>query len=112
MVLDVTQRMLERMGYRTIVAQNGAEAIEIYRTDHDKIDLTILDMIMPDMGGGELLDHMKAVNPDVKVILSSGYSINGEARTILERGARLFLQKPFHMKDLSQKIREVLDGSS
>ena len=108
MILDVTREMLEGLGYRVLVAQSGAEAMEIYRADHEKIDLVILDMIMPGMGGGEILDRMKAVHADCRVILSSGYSINGEARTILARGARLFLQKPFRLDDLSQKIREAL----
>jgi CheY-like chemotaxis protein len=107
-ILDVTREMLEGLGYRVLVAQSGADAMEIYRADHGKIDLVILDMIMPGMGGGEILDHMKAVNADCRVILSSGYSLNGEARTIMARGARLFLQKPFRLDDLSQKIREAL----
>ena len=88
--------------------QSGAEAMEIYRADHEKINLVILDMIMPGMSGGEILDRMKAVNADCRVILSSGYSLNGEARTIMARGARLLLQKPFRLDDLSQKIREAL----
>ena len=108
MILDVTQGMLESLGYRALIAQGGAEAMEIYRADHGKIDLVILDMIMPGMGGGELLDRMKAVHAEVKVLLSSGYSINGEAEAIMARGARLFLQKPFRLDDLSQKIREAL----
>jgi two-component system, cell cycle sensor histidine kinase and response regulator CckA len=110
MILEVTQGMLERLGYRTLVAHSGLEAMEIYQVDHGKIDLVILDMIMPGMGGGELLDRMKAVNAEVKVILSSGYSLNGEAKAIMARGARLFLQKPFRLDDLSQKIREALEN--
>jgi PAS domain S-box-containing protein len=109
MILDVTREMLEGLGYRALVAQGGADALEIYRADHEQIDLIILDMIMPGMGGGELLDRMKDVNPGVRVILSSGYSINGEAKAILARGARLFLQKPFRLDDLSQKIRGALE---
>jgi two-component system, cell cycle sensor histidine kinase and response regulator CckA len=110
MILEVTQGMLERLGYRTLVAHSGPEAMEIYQADHGKIDLVILDMIMPGMGGGELLDRMKAVNAEIKVILSSGYSLNGEAKAIMARGARLFLQKPFRLDDLSQKIREALEN--
>ncbi|MFH1674504.1 MAG: response regulator [Pseudomonadota bacterium] len=87
----------------------GREAVEIYEASKDKIDLVILDMIMPDMGGGETYDGMKEINSDVKVLLSSGYSIEGEATEILERGCDGFLQKPFNIKDLSAKIRELLD---
>jgi PAS domain S-box-containing protein len=110
MILEVTQGMLERLGYRTLVAHSGPEAMEIYQADHGKIDLVILDMIMPGMGGGELLDRMKAVNAEIKVILSSGYSLNGEAKAIMARGARLFLQKPFRLDDMSRKIREALEN--
>ena len=74
-----------------------------------EIDLVILDMIMPDMSGGETYDRMKDINPKVKVLLSSGYSINGQATEILNRGCNGFIQKPFKMKELSQKLREILD---
>jgi CheY-like chemotaxis protein len=66
-------------------------------------------MVMPDMGGGETYDRLKEINPDIKVLLSSGYSINGEATEILERGCNGFIQKPYKSKKLSQKIREILD---
>jgi CheY-like chemotaxis protein len=66
-------------------------------------------MIMPEISGGETFDRLKKINPDVRVLLSSGYSIDGQAREILERGCRGFLQKPFRLKELSRKIREVLD---
>ena len=65
-------------------------------------------MIMPGVGGGEAYDRMKEINPDIKVLLSSGYSINGQAKEILERGCNGFIQKPFTMKELSKAIREVL----
>jgi len=69
----------------------------------------ILDMIMPVMGGGETYDRLKETNPDIKVLLSSGYSINGEASEILDRGCNGFIQKPFNVKELSRRIREILD---
>ena len=73
------------------------------------IDMLILDMVMPDMGGGEVYDRIKRIDPKVKVLLASGYSIDGQATEILERGCEGFIQKPFNMEDLSKKIREVLD---
>ncbi|MBW2358258.1 MAG: response regulator, partial [Deltaproteobacteria bacterium] len=73
------------------------------------IDLVILDMIMPDMGGGDTYDRLKEIAPDIKVLLSSGYSITGEATRILDRGCDGFIQKPFNTKQLSQKIRGILD---
>jgi DNA-binding NtrC family response regulator len=66
-------------------------------------------MIMPDMGGDETFDHLKEINPNVKVILSSGYSLNGQAIKIMEKGCYAFIQKPFTIMSLSQKIRDVLD---
>jgi CheY-like chemotaxis protein len=65
-------------------------------------------MVMPIMGGGEAYDRMKEINPDIRVLLSSGFSIDGEASEILERGCDGFIQKPFTMKQLSGKIKEIL----
>lgn len=107
-VLDVGQKILTRMGYRVSMARSGSEAIEIYTRESDSIDLVLLDMIMPDMCGGETFDHMKQINPGVKVLLSSGYNIDGQAGEILKRGCQGFIQKPFNIEQLSQKIRDVL----
>jgi two-component system, cell cycle sensor histidine kinase and response regulator CckA len=71
----------------------------------------LLDMIMPGMGGGETYDALKGIKPDVKILLSSGYSIDGEASEILKRGCDGFIQKPFNIKALSQKLRKIIDGS-
>ena len=101
--------LLEEIGYRVLIAGSGKEAIELYEKNRDQIDLVILDMIMPVMGGGETYDRLKEANPDIKVLLSSGYSINGEASEILDRGCNGFIQKPFNVKELSQKMREILD---
>ncbi len=110
-IIDVSREILEALGYTVYSATNGKEAIELYRLKKDEIDLVILDMIIPEMGGGEIFDALKLINPDVNVILSSGYSMNGQASKIMEKGCRAFIQKPFSMGELSQKVREVLDGS-
>jgi DNA-binding NtrC family response regulator len=68
----------------------------------------ILDMIMPDMEGGEVFESLKRMNSQIKVLLSSGYSINGRAREILKRGCVGFLQKPFTLAELSQKVKDAL----
>jgi PAS domain S-box-containing protein len=107
-VLNITKESLEALGYRTLIATSGQDAINIYREKKADIHLVILDMIMPGMGGGETFDALKTLNPDVIVILSSGYSIDGEARQIMDQGCRGFIQKPFQIHQLSQKIREVL----
>ena len=109
MIIDVGSQLLKKMGYKVLLARSGKEAIQLYKENKDKIDIVILDMIMPDMGGGETYDRMKEINPDIKVLLSSGYSIDGQATQILKRGCNSFIQKPFGMKGLSNKIREILD---
>jgi len=110
MIIDVGKEMLKTLGYKVLAADSGKEAIEIYQKNVNDIDMVVLDMIMPDMGGGETFDRLKEINPDIKLLLSSGYSINGQAREILERGCNSFVQKPFDMKQLSQKLREVLNS--
>ncbi len=109
MILEVGQAMLERLGYHVVVADNGASAIEKYHNGKQAFDLIILDMIMPDMGGGEVMDQLKATHPGVKILLSSGYSINGQVTEILNRGCSGFIQKPFGLDELSHKIREILE---
>jgi DNA-binding NtrC family response regulator len=71
--------------------------------------MIILDMIMPDLGGSEVYDKIKTIDPEIKVLLSSGYSVEGEATEILNKGCNGFIQKPFNLKSLSKKIREVLN---
>jgi len=110
MIIDVGQGMLRAAGYEVLLARSGIEALEVYKKNKDKVALVMLDMIMPDMGGGEAYDRMKEINPDIKVLLSSGYSINGQASEILDRGCDGFIQKPFNMSQVSQRIREVLDS--
>jgi CheY-like chemotaxis protein len=108
-IRQVGGELLEAMGYEVILAKDGEEAIKAYKKNRDAIDVVLLDMVMPNIGGGEAYDRMKEINPDVKVLLSSGYSIDGEAREILERGCDGFIQKPFDMKQLSGKMREILE---
>ena len=109
MIIDVGSQLLKKMGYKVLSAKSGKEAIQLYKENKDKIDIVILDMIMPDMGGGATYDRLKEINPDIKVLLSSGYSIDGQATQILKRGCNSFIQKPFDMKGLSNKIRGILD---
>ena len=108
MVIDIGKDMLKTLGYKVLLAKGGKEAIEVIRARKDKIDLVILGMTMADIGGGETYDRIREINPQAKVLLSSGYSIEGQAREILQRGCDGFIQKPFGMKELSQKIRKIL----
>ncbi|MGA7143294.1 MAG: response regulator, partial [Desulfobacterales bacterium] len=107
-ILEVGSQLLEKLGYTVIKAKNGEEAIQKYQENQQKIDMIILDMIMPDMGGSEVYEKIKKIDSEIKVLLSSGYSINEQAMEILNKGCNGFIQKPFSLKDLSKKIREVL----
>jgi signal transduction histidine kinase/ActR/RegA family two-component response regulator len=108
-VIAVTRELLEALGYGVICVSGGAAAVDVYKKKHKKISMVILDMIMPGMSGSETFDALKAINPQVKVIFSSGYSISGEAADIMKKGCRAFIQKPFSIVDISQKIRETLE---
>ncbi len=109
LIIDVGGEILNFLGYTVHLARSGQEAVEIYEKKGSQIDLVILDMIMPDMGGSETYDALKKINPSIKVLLSSGYSINGQAREIMERGCDGFIQKPFSIEKISQKLRELID---
>jgi CheY-like chemotaxis protein len=108
-IVDVGKQLLKELGYKPLIARSGKETIEIFRKNQDKISMVILDMIMKGMSGSETYDRLKQVNSDIKVLLSSGYSIDGLATEILNRGCDGFIQKPYKIKDLSQKIRDILD---
>jgi two-component system cell cycle sensor histidine kinase/response regulator CckA len=108
MVLDVGVRVIKKLGYTVQKSNNGRNAVALYKKFQDKINLVVLDIVMPDMGGGEVYDRLKEINPKVKVLLSSGYSIDDQAREIMERGCDGFIQKPFSMKAMSDKLSEIL----
>jgi len=107
-IIEVMQKALLLTGFKVFVARGGEEAVEVFKKNRERIDIVILDMIMPGMGGGKVFDSLRAIQPGVKVVLSSGYSIDGEASQIMARGCNGFIQKPFGIKELSQKIREVM----
>jgi|GEM_PF-849373 len=109
MITEIVKKLLEALGYTVLLARSGIEAIETYKTSWETIDIVMLDMIMPGMSGSETFNRLKAINPDMKVVLSSGYSMNGQAEEILNRGCNGFIQKPIKIAELSQKLREILD---
>jgi PAS domain S-box-containing protein len=108
LVLNIGGRVLEKLGYTVIEAPSGKEAVDLFYKNKESIDLVILDMIMPNMGGGEAYDRIKEINPRVKVLLSSGYSIDGQATEIMKRGCDGFIQKPFKVDELSEKLKKIL----
>ncbi len=109
MVVGIVQAMLEALEYRVLVAKTGREAIHMTETFQGRIDLALLDVKLPDMEGGKLYPLIMKVRPNLKVIVSSGFSIEGPVGEILDAGAEGFIQKPFSLAGLSEKLKEVLD---
>ena len=110
MIIEVGGGMLKKLGYKVLAADSGKEAVELLQKQVDRIDLVILDMVMPHMSGSETFDRLKELKPKLKVLLSSGYSVDGQAAEILRRGCDGFIQKPFDLERLSVKVREILNG--
>lgn len=100
--------LLESLGYQVLTAQGGREAVDVFRANRERISLVILDLTMPDMNGSQAFDALRQVSSDVKVLLSSGYSVEGQASAILARGCNGFIQKPFTVATLSAKLKELL----
>ncbi len=108
-IIAVGKPMLQALGYEVLVAKDGKRAIETFKAYRSRIDLVILDMIMPEMNGIDVFDRLKQINPDVKVLLQSGYSRNINNMEIQSRDFDGFIQKPFSLIDLSKKLRDILD---
>ncbi|GBC62473.1 hypothetical protein DENIS_3445 [Desulfonema ishimotonii] len=109
MIIEVASDLLTALGYKPLIARSGEEALAVYEAHQKQIDMVLLDMVMPGMDGEETYTRLKAINPGVRVLLSSGYDIDNQAACVLEQGCDSFIQKPFNMAALSQKLRDVLD---
>ena len=101
---------LSELGYSVLLAENGLDAVEIYRSNPEEIDLVLLDMIMPKAGGHQTFIQLKNIDPEVKVILSSGFVSEEEVSDLIEQGACGFLPKPHRLPVVLAEIRRVLDG--
>ncbi len=107
-VRNIAKNMLEELGYSVLLAVNGKDGLEIFKKSKNEIDLVVLDMIMPEMAGKETNLKLRNIQPDVKVLLASGYSQEGKASSILEEGAVGFIQKPFRLDQLSEAVKNAL----
>ena len=110
-VRRTAKTMLERYGYSVVLAENGREAVELYRVLADKIALILLDMTMPLMGGEETFRELKTIRPEVRVLLSSGYNEVEAVRRFTGKGLAGFIQKPYSAIALTEKVRYVLAES-
>jgi PAS domain S-box-containing protein len=109
MILEVVSEMLSIAGYKVITAQGGKAGLECYRLRGGEIDLVILDMVMPDICGREVFELLRAMDPGVKVLLSSGYALDSHAKEIMEKGCNGFIQKPYKVEEITCRIRSILD---
>jgi CheY-like chemotaxis protein len=112
MVLDVTQETLQRLGYHTLIAHNGAEAVELVRTHDGPIHLALLDLVMPVMGGVEAFPLLREARPDMRVIVCTGLDQEIISHEVLEDESSGFLLKPFRPSTLAQEVRKALDAKA
>ena len=109
-IREFTREILEEQGYSVVTAKDGDDALRLFAGLHTRIDAVVLDMVMPQKGGLETYREMKKINPQVRVLLSSGYSRDGHAQEILNEGVMGFVQKPYDMCQLFTALRKVLDS--
>ena len=108
-IRELCEATLNSFGYEVVVAGNGKEALEIYEREGNRISLIVLDLIMPEMDGNQCLAEILRVNPEARVLIASGHSVNGQAEELLETGAKGFLGKPYDMRQFLTTVREVID---
>ncbi len=108
MVLDIGVQMLKRLGYNVIPVDSGLKAIETFEAKKDAIDIIILDMVMPDLGGAEVVDAIKDIDPNSKIMLSSGYGKDSKVNDIMQN-CHGFIQKPFSLQELSTSLQSIME---
>ena len=108
-VIGVGRQMLEKLGFSVLTAKDAREALDVYNNNQNDIDFVVLDMILPDMEAADTVDELQAINPAIKVLLSSGYGADQQVSELLNRGCDGFIQKPFNMQGLSGKIEEIIN---
>ncbi len=106
-VIGVGRQMLEKLGFSVLTAKDAREALDVYKNNQNDIDFVVLDMILPDMEAADTVNELQAINPAIKVLLSSGYGADQQTNDLLSRGCDGFIQKPFNMQSLSDKIEEI-----
>jgi CheY-like chemotaxis protein len=108
---DMGGEILGQAGYTVLNASNGAQALEIYMKERQRISLVILDLVMPGMSGKRCLEELLKIDPTVKVIVASGLSVDGHSKTLITEAARRFVSKPYDVTHLLKTVRDVLDAN-
>ena len=111
-IWDFLIDVLQKLGYCVLLAENGLDAVEIYENNPGAVDVVLLDMVMPQAGGPQTFYKLKAIDPNVKVLLSSGFVSENEVQDLLDQGACGFLPKPHRLPVVLKEIRRVLDGDA
>ena len=111
-IWDFLIEALQDLGYSVLLAENGLDAVEIFRENPGAVDLVLLDMIMPKCGGHQAFYQIRQLDPHAKILLSSGYVSESEVQDLLRQGACGFLSKPHRIATVARAIRAALDGKS
>jgi len=109
-IRDLARDILQESGYRVLLAEDGEKAITIFQQHRQEIAVVILDMIMPKMAAGDILSKLREIDPNVRILLSTGYSKDGKAQELLHQGIQGFVQKPYRISDLLTQVRKTIDG--
>jgi two-component system cell cycle sensor histidine kinase/response regulator CckA len=111
LLVDLLKTVFETKGYQVLTAKDGLEALDVYEQHGKEIDIILMDIGLPKLSGWEVLQRMKEMNSKVRIILASGYIDPHSKSEILKAGAKYFIQKPYVLKEVLQRVREVLDRS-
>ncbi len=107
LILEVSVTIVKELGYSVLAAKSGKEAVELFRKSQNEIDVVILDMVMPDLSGEEVFELISEIDPDVKVLLASGYTLNKRVKALIDRGCTGFIKKPYSIAELSNKLNRI-----
>ena len=111
-IWDFLIEALQMLGYSVLLAENGADAVEIYEANPGAVDLVLMDMIMPKLGGSQAFGKIREIDPQAKILLSSGFVNEEDIQHLLKQGACGFLSKPHRLPVVVKAIRDALDGKS
>lgn len=107
-VRSMVLRTLEKAGYTVLSANNGHEAVSLYKKHKDSVDLVVLDVVMPEMGGRDCFRHLKIINPSIKIVIMTGFTSDGSVEDFLDMGAIEVVKKPFELNDFSQVVHKAI----
>jgi CheY-like chemotaxis protein len=109
-IRELTEEALQSWGYTVLAAESGESALEVFSRRKSDIDLVILDLNMPGMGGIKCMEELLQTSPDIRVLIASGYSTDGQAKESVKKGASGYIAKPYRIKELMAEIRNILDA--